>query len=62
MWLRQCSKLFPAGEYPSFMEILTEHVMKPGYDYADEFEYGPRCRPRRPGGARHALDGGRGIL
>jgi AcrR family transcriptional regulator len=31
---------FPAGEYPYLMEILTEHVMRPGYDYADEFEYG----------------------
>ena len=31
---------FPAGEYPHLMEILTEHVMQPGYDYADEFEYG----------------------
>jgi AcrR family transcriptional regulator len=31
---------FPAGEYPYLMEILTDHVMKPGYDYGDEFEYG----------------------
>ena len=31
---------FPADEYPNMVEILTEHVMKPGYDYADEFEYG----------------------
>jgi AcrR family transcriptional regulator len=31
---------FPAGEYPNLTEILTEHVMKPGYDYGDEFEYG----------------------
>ena len=31
---------FPAGEYPYLMEILTEHVMQPGYDYGDEFEYG----------------------
>ena len=31
---------FPPGEYPNLVEILTEHVMKPGYDYADEFEYG----------------------
>jgi AcrR family transcriptional regulator len=31
---------FPAGEYPHLVEILTEHVMKPGYDYGDEFEYG----------------------
>ena len=31
---------FPEGEYPHLMEILTEHVMLPGYDYGDEFEYG----------------------
>ena len=31
---------FPAGEYPHLLEILTEHVMQPGYDYGDEFEYG----------------------
>jgi AcrR family transcriptional regulator len=31
---------FPANEYPNMVEILTEHVMKPGYDYGDEFEYG----------------------
>ena len=31
---------FPANEYPNLVEFLTEHVMKPGYDYGDEFEYG----------------------
>jgi AcrR family transcriptional regulator len=31
---------FPLDEYPNLLEILTEHVMKPGYDYGDEFEYG----------------------
>lgn len=31
---------FPSGEYPHLMEILTEHVMLPGYDYGNEFEYG----------------------
>jgi len=31
---------FPLNEYPNLVEILTEHVMKPGYDYGDEFEYG----------------------
>jgi AcrR family transcriptional regulator len=31
---------FPVDEYPFMVEILTEHVMKPGYDYANEFEYG----------------------
>jgi AcrR family transcriptional regulator len=31
---------FPLNEYPNLLEILTDHVMKPGYDYANEFETG----------------------
>jgi AcrR family transcriptional regulator len=31
---------FPAGEYPYLTEAMVEHVGKPGYDYADEFEFG----------------------
>jgi AcrR family transcriptional regulator len=31
---------FPVNEYPNLVEFLNEHVMKPGYDYANEFEYG----------------------
>jgi AcrR family transcriptional regulator len=31
---------YPATEYPNLVELLSEHIMKPGYDYADEFEYG----------------------
>jgi AcrR family transcriptional regulator len=31
---------FPVNEYPNLVEFLREHVMKPGYDYADEFGYG----------------------
>jgi AcrR family transcriptional regulator len=31
---------YPATEYPNLVEFLYEHVMKPGYDYGDEFEYG----------------------
>jgi AcrR family transcriptional regulator len=31
---------FPAGEFPNLLAFITEHAMKPGYDYADEFEYG----------------------
>jgi len=31
---------FPAGEYPNLVEFITEHAMKAGYDYGDEFEYG----------------------
>jgi AcrR family transcriptional regulator len=28
------------GEYPHLAEMITEHAMKPGYDYAKEFEFG----------------------
>jgi hypothetical protein len=31
---------FPAGEYPYLTELTIEHVLKPGYSYANEFEYG----------------------
>jgi AcrR family transcriptional regulator len=31
---------FPVNEYPNLVEFISEHVMKPGYDYGDEFEYG----------------------
>ena len=31
---------FPLGEYQNLADFLTEHAMQPGYDYADEFEYG----------------------
>ena len=30
----------PADEYPHLAELITEHAMKPGYDYGDEFDYG----------------------
>ena len=31
---------FPLDSYPNLAAFITEHAMKPGYDYADEFEYG----------------------
>jgi AcrR family transcriptional regulator len=31
---------FPPGEYPNLSDFITEHAMQPGYDFADEFEYG----------------------
>lgn len=31
---------FPTGEYPHLTELATEHVLQPGYDYGNEFEYG----------------------
>jgi AcrR family transcriptional regulator len=30
----------PIDEYPNLADFITEHAMKPGYDYAHEFEYG----------------------
>jgi Tetracyclin repressor-like, C-terminal domain len=29
-----------ADDYPYLSEMITEHAMKPGYDYADEFMFG----------------------
>jgi AcrR family transcriptional regulator len=31
---------FPADRYPHLAEMATKHVMKPGYDYAEEFVFG----------------------
>jgi AcrR family transcriptional regulator len=30
----------PADEYPHFIELTTEHVLQPGYDFGSEFEFG----------------------
>ena len=30
----------PLQEYPFLVEMLTEHVMKPGYDFGAEFDFG----------------------
>ena len=35
---------FPPSEYPNLVAFITEHAMQPGYDFGDEFEYGPRRR------------------
>jgi len=29
-----------AGEYPHLTEMTTEHILRPGYDFGDEFEIG----------------------
>ena len=29
-----------AGEYPHLVEMATEHILRPGYDFGDEFEIG----------------------
>jgi AcrR family transcriptional regulator len=31
---------FPVDEYPHLVELATDHVMRPGYDFGDEFEFG----------------------
>jgi AcrR family transcriptional regulator len=31
---------FRADEYPNLAEMVVEHAMKPGYHYANEFEFG----------------------
>lgn len=30
----------PADAYPHLTELITQHVLKPGYQFADEFEFG----------------------
>jgi AcrR family transcriptional regulator len=31
---------FATGAYPHLLEFSTEHVIKPGYDFGEEFEFG----------------------
>jgi hypothetical protein len=31
---------FPLDAYPNLVAFITEHAMKPGYDYGNEFEFG----------------------
>jgi hypothetical protein len=33
-------KQLPADEYPYLAELTIEHVLQPGYDYGNEFEFG----------------------
>jgi AcrR family transcriptional regulator len=37
---RPIMEQFATGEYPYMVEIATEVVMQPGYDYGNEFAYG----------------------
>jgi hypothetical protein len=30
----------PPGEYPHLTELTVEHVLRPGYDYLDEYRFG----------------------
>lgn len=34
------SQFLTADEYPHLAEFTNEHILKPGYDFGDEFEYG----------------------
>jgi AcrR family transcriptional regulator len=36
----QISGQFASGQYPHLTEIATEHVLRPGYNYGDEFVIG----------------------
>jgi hypothetical protein len=29
-----------AGDYPHLAEMITEHALRPGYDYSEEFDFG----------------------
>jgi AcrR family transcriptional regulator len=31
---------FPTGDYPYLTEIAVDHVLQPGYDFGDEYEFG----------------------
>jgi Tetracyclin repressor-like, C-terminal domain len=31
---------FPTKDYPRLAELTIEHVLQPGYDYGDEYEFG----------------------
>ncbi len=33
-------EMFRAGDFPHMVELATEHVLKPGYDFGDEFGFG----------------------
>jgi AcrR family transcriptional regulator len=33
-------EMFRDGGYPHMVELATEHVLKPGYDFGDEFAFG----------------------
>ena len=43
---------FPASEFPYLFEMTVEHVLKPGYDYGNEFDSGLKV----------VLDGVAGLL
>jgi AcrR family transcriptional regulator len=36
----QMTAQYPAADYPHLTEFSIEHIMKPGYDFGEEFEFG----------------------
>ena len=38
--VQQILAAMPVGEWPHLVEFAREHVLKPGYDYGQEFEWG----------------------
>lgn len=36
----QIAAHFPTDDYPNLAELTFEHVLQPGYDFADSFEFG----------------------
>jgi AcrR family transcriptional regulator len=51
-------KLFSDGQYPRLVEVATEHVLKPGYDFGDEFDFGLNVILEGLARTIHAPDGG----
>jgi hypothetical protein len=61
----QALAYFPAGEFPHLAELTTQHVLQPGYDYGDEYDFGsassstawraPAARGEAHRSSRHAL-------
>ncbi len=37
---RSIQERFASGAYPHLTELAVEHVLRPGYDYGDEFRFG----------------------
>ena len=40
LWLRQLPIPYQHTNTPHLMELTTNHVLQPGYDFGNEFEFG----------------------
>ena len=38
--IKAMMETFPASEFPYLLEMTIEHVLKPGFDYGNEFDSG----------------------